>query len=49
MALQLACPCGAHVEADDEVFVARVRDHLAAEHPGREYTDEQIMFLATPA
>jgi predicted small metal-binding protein len=44
---QLDCPCGAHLEGDDEdELVAVATAHLAEEHPGLEYTREQILFMA---
>ncbi|WP_344772700.1 DUF1059 domain-containing protein [Nocardioides panacisoli] len=32
-------------ETDDEL-VEKVQEHLAAEHPGREYSREEILFMA---
>lgn len=43
----LRCPCGELIEAaDDATLIERARKHLAAAHPGREYTDDEILFLA---
>lgn len=45
---RLRCPCGALIEgSDDDQLVARAQAHLAEDHPGREYTREEILFLAT--
>jgi predicted small metal-binding protein len=43
----LRCPCGITLrgEGDDEL-VETAQEHLAAEHPGREYSREEILFLA---
>jgi predicted small metal-binding protein len=43
----LHCPCGNSLrgETDDEL-VEKVQEHLAAEHPGREYSREEILFMA---
>ena len=41
------CPCGERIHGKDEdELVALTQAHLAAEHPDREYTREQILFLA---
>ena len=48
MAYQLRCPCGLTITAPDDEFVATVQAHLAAEHPGREYDEEQILAFALP-
>jgi hypothetical protein len=46
--MYLNCPCGAVVEgADEDDLVAKAQDHLAAAHPGRTYTREQILFMAS--
>jgi predicted small metal-binding protein len=43
----LRCPCDVTIRAeDDDALVAKVQEHLAAEHPGREYSREEILFLA---
>jgi predicted small metal-binding protein len=43
----LRCPCGVLIEAqDDDELVSRAREHLAVAHPGREYTRDEILFLA---
>lgn len=48
MKTRLTCPCGEVVKGKDEdELVERVQAHLAAEHPGREYEREMILFMAT--
>lgn len=43
----LRCPCAVTIRgADDDELVEKVREHLAAEHPGREYSREEILFMA---
>jgi hypothetical protein len=47
MKTMLDCPCGERiVGTDEDDLVAKVQAHLAATHPGREYTREQILFMA---
>ncbi len=43
----LRCPCDVTLrgETDDEL-VEKVQEHLALEHPGREYSREEILFMA---
>ena len=48
MAYQLNCPCGAMIAAPNSTFVATVQAHLASMHPGREYSENEIMMLALP-
>jgi predicted small metal-binding protein len=44
----LICPCGEHIVGkDDDELVEKARAHLAAAHPGHEYTREQILFMAS--
>lgn len=46
--LYLNCPCGAVVEGSDEDdLVTNARVHLEEVHPGRTYTREQILFMAS--
>ena len=47
MSLRLTCPCGTAItgETEDELVVL-AQEHLGAEHQGREYTREEILFLA---
>jgi hypothetical protein len=47
MAMQLRCPCGEHIAARDDQFLAAVRGHLRAAHPERDYSDNEISLLAT--
>jgi hypothetical protein len=48
MKTRLSCPCGTQINAEDEdTLVEEVQAHLAAEHPGREYDREMILFMAT--
>jgi predicted small metal-binding protein len=43
----LRCPCAATIRGeDDDELVEKVQEHLAAEHPGREYSREEILFMA---
>ncbi len=43
----LRCPCGEFIrDEDDDGLVEKVQAHLAAEHPGREYSREEILFMA---
>lgn len=45
---RLICPCGTQVDGrDEDELVARTQEHLAAEHPGREYDRDMILFMAT--
>lgn len=47
MKTKLQCPCGTLIEGKDEDdLVAKVQAHLAEEHPGREYTPGEILFMA---
>ena len=48
MAYQLNCPCGEMIAAVDEDFIDAVVSHLASAHPGRSYTENEIMMLAMP-
>jgi hypothetical protein len=43
----LDCPCGTRiVGVDEDDLVAKAQEHLTKEHPGREYSREQILFMA---
>lgn len=43
----LRCPCGTTIREDsDDALVETTQAHLAAEHPGREYSREEILFMA---
>lgn len=46
MAYNMRCPCGVSITAPDDTFVATVQKHLADEHPGREYGENEIMMFA---
>ena len=47
MTSRLRCPCGTRIEAaDDDELVTLTQEHLAAEHPGREYSRDEILFMA---
>lgn len=48
MAQQLNCPCGTQIAALDDEFLAQVHQHLADQHPGRSYSDAEIMMMAMP-
>lgn len=44
----LMCPCGEHIQGTTEdELVDNVNVHLKAEHPGHDYTRDQILFMAT--
>jgi predicted small metal-binding protein len=46
--MQLACPCGEFIEgADEDDLVEKAQAHLREAHPGRTYTREQILFMAS--
>ena len=48
MKTRLTCPCGTIIRATDEDdLVEQAQAHLAAEHPGREYDRDAILFMAT--
>lgn len=48
MRTRLTCPCGVRVVGTDEDdLVDRVQEHLAADHPGRTYDRDMILFMAT--
>lgn len=43
----LRCPCDLTLRGEtDDDLVEKVQEHLAAEHPGREYSREEILFMA---
>jgi hypothetical protein len=46
MAYSMRCPCGLSITAPDDTFVETVQAHLASEHPGREYGENEIMAFA---
>jgi hypothetical protein len=48
VAYSLRCPCGLTITAPDDTFVETVQAHLASEHPGRDYTEYEILAFAMP-
>jgi hypothetical protein len=43
----LDCPCGTRIVGRDQPeLLAKAREHLQAAHPTRDYSDEQILFVA---
>jgi predicted small metal-binding protein len=47
MKTRLTCPCGEHIQGvDEDDLVRKVKDHLAANHPGHEYSRDEILFMA---
>jgi predicted small metal-binding protein len=47
MKTRLNCPCGEHIEAENEDdLVERTQKHLAENHPGHEYSRDEILFIA---
>jgi hypothetical protein len=45
---RLTCPCGELIVGTDEDDLVRLaQEHLAAEHPDRDYDRDMILFLAT--
>jgi hypothetical protein len=47
MKTELDCPCGEHIVGEDEDdLVAKAKEHLVENHPGHEYTRDQILFMA---
>ncbi len=48
MKTRLTCPCGETLRGEDEDdLVEKVRKHLAENHPGHDYSREQILFMAS--
>lgn len=44
----LMCPCGEYLSGTTEdELIDVVQAHLKAEHPGHEYTRDQILMMAT--
>jgi predicted small metal-binding protein len=44
----LTCPCGEQIVGDNEDdLVEKVKQHLAENHPGHEYSREQILSMAS--
>jgi hypothetical protein len=47
MKTQLDCPCGEHIVGDNEDdLVEKVNQHLVQNHPGHEYSREQVLSMA---
>ncbi|WP_083874676.1 DUF1059 domain-containing protein [Nocardia paucivorans] len=47
MKTRLTCPCGEHiVGADEDALVTKVRQHLTENHPGHDYSRDEILFMA---
>jgi len=47
MKTQLHCPCGEQIKGTDEDdLVEKTLKHLRDEHDGREYTRDEILFMA---
>jgi hypothetical protein len=47
MKRNLMCPCGdAIVGADEDDLVEKAQWHLAENHPGHEYSRDEILFIA---
>ena len=47
MKTQLTCPCGEYISGTDEDdLVSKVQAHLKAEHPGHEYSRDEILMIA---
>jgi hypothetical protein len=47
MKRNLTCPCGERITATDEDdLVEKAQRHLAENHPGHEYSRDEILFIA---
>jgi hypothetical protein len=47
MKRRLNCPCGESiVGTDEDDLVAKTQAHLAENHPGHEYSRDEILFIA---
>ncbi|MEV6320794.1 DUF1059 domain-containing protein [Nocardia sp. NPDC051787] len=47
MKTKLSCPCGEYITGTDEDdLVEKTKAHLAANHPGHDYTRDEILFIA---
>jgi hypothetical protein len=47
MKTQLMCPCGEYIHANNEEdLVALAQRHLETNHPDREYSRDEILFLS---
>ncbi|MXP23792.1 DUF1059 domain-containing protein [Gordonia sp. HNM0687] len=44
---RLNCPCGEAMKGTDEDdLVQKVREHLKENHPGHDYSRDEILFMA---
>ncbi|WP_327120959.1 DUF1059 domain-containing protein [Nocardia sp. NBC_01730] len=47
MKTRLSCPCGELITGvDEDDLVQKTQAHLAANHPGHDYTRDEILFIA---
>ncbi|NDK91863.1 DUF1059 domain-containing protein [Gordonia desulfuricans] len=47
MKTRLTCPCGEMLRGEDEdQLVEKVQKHLADNHPGHDYSRDEILFMA---
>ncbi|MFC8383272.1 MULTISPECIES: DUF1059 domain-containing protein [unclassified Nocardia] len=47
MKTRLNCPCGVSIRGTDEAdLIKQTQEHLAANHPGHDYTPDEILFIA---
>ncbi|MRH91282.1 DUF1059 domain-containing protein [Nocardia sp. SYP-A9097] len=44
---RLNCPCGEYIRGFDEAdLIAKTQAHLAENHPGHDYSPDEILFIA---
>ncbi len=47
MKTRLNCPCGVSIKgADEDDLISQTQAHLAENHPGHDYTPDEILFIA---
>ncbi len=47
MKTRLTCPCGEAIKgADEDELVVKVQEHLKENHPGHDYSRDEILFMA---
>jgi predicted small metal-binding protein len=47
MKRNITCPCGEHIAGDTEDdLVEKTQAHLRENHPGHEYSRDEILFMA---
>ncbi|MEU4321547.1 DUF1059 domain-containing protein [Nocardia fluminea] len=47
MKTRLNCPCGVAIKGTDEDdLIEQTQAHLAENHPGHDYTPDEILFIA---